>query len=78
MEPRITSKGQVTIPSALRKALGLRPGDQVVFHKEGDHLILTKRKNDIREAFGVLKTDETASLSDIERAIEQGARGDSS
>ncbi len=28
---RITSKGQVTIPLAVRRALGLGPGDQLVF-----------------------------------------------
>jgi len=28
---RITSKGQVTIPRAVREAMGLRPGDEVEF-----------------------------------------------
>ncbi len=28
---RITTKGQVTIPRAIRKALGLDQGDRVVF-----------------------------------------------
>lgn len=32
---RVTSKGQVTIPIALRYALGLAPGDEVVFGEEG-------------------------------------------
>ena len=31
---RITSKGQVTIPVAVRRALGLGPGDQLVFDLE--------------------------------------------
>jgi antitoxin PrlF len=31
---RITSKGQVTIPIAVRRALGLGPGDQLVFELE--------------------------------------------
>jgi AbrB family looped-hinge helix DNA binding protein len=32
--PRLTSKGQVTIPVAVRYALGLTPGDDVVFAVE--------------------------------------------
>ena len=32
----ITSKGQITIPSEVRKKLGLKPGDRVSF-VEGEH-----------------------------------------
>ena len=32
--PRLTSKGQVTVPVAVRYALGLTPGDDVVFAVE--------------------------------------------
>ena len=31
MATRLTSKGQVTIPKAVRERLGLRPGDEVEF-----------------------------------------------
>jgi AbrB family looped-hinge helix DNA binding protein len=34
--PRLTSKGQVTVPVAIRYALGLAPGDDVVFAVDGD------------------------------------------
>jgi len=34
--PRLTSKGQVTVPVAVRYALGLAPGDDVVFAVQGD------------------------------------------
>ena len=33
-EARITSKGQITVPKAVRNALGLKPGDKVVFEQE--------------------------------------------
>jgi AbrB family looped-hinge helix DNA binding protein len=39
---RLTSKGQVTIPSAVRKALGLRDGDRVVFRVDGDRAVLAR------------------------------------
>ena len=35
-EARITSKGQITLPKAVRHALGLKPGDKVVFEQEGE------------------------------------------
>lgn len=36
----MTSKGQVTIPKAVRQQLGLRQGMRVVFVIEGDHAVL--------------------------------------
>jgi len=31
--PRVTSKGQVTIPKEIRDALGIEPGDEVAFEQ---------------------------------------------
>lgn len=39
---RLTSKGQVTIPSPVRKALGLHDGDRVVFRVDGDRAVLAR------------------------------------
>lgn len=33
---RITSKGQITVPHEIRRALGVRPGDDLEFEKKGD------------------------------------------
>lgn len=39
---RITSKGQVTVPKAVRDALGIKEGDEVVFRVEGKRAILAR------------------------------------
>jgi antitoxin PrlF len=39
---RVTSKGQVTIPRAVREALGLSEGDHVVFRVEGHRAVLAR------------------------------------
>ncbi|ESS09211.1 MAG: looped-hinge helix DNA binding domain, AbrB family [uncultured archaeon A07HN63] len=31
--PRVTTKGQVTIPKEIRDALGIKPGDEITFKK---------------------------------------------
>lgn len=31
--PRVTTKGQVTIPKEIREALGIEPGDEITFEK---------------------------------------------
>ena len=37
-EARITSKGQITVPKAVRHALGLKPGDKVMFEQDGEEI----------------------------------------
>lgn len=39
---RIGEKGQVTVPVAMREALGLHPGSTVVFEQRGSELVLRK------------------------------------
>ena len=39
---KVTSKGQVTVPKAVRDALGIEDGDEVVFRVENDRAVLAK------------------------------------
>ncbi len=38
----LTSKGHLTIPSEVRDALGLKPGDKISFELSGHKAIMTK------------------------------------
>ena len=37
-EAKITSKGQITLPKDVRQALGVKPGDKVVFERNGEEM----------------------------------------
>lgn len=39
---RLSSKGQITVPRAVREALSLEEGDRLVFRVEGDRAILAR------------------------------------
>lgn len=39
---KVTSKGQVTVPKAVREALGINEGDEVVFRVEGHRAVLAR------------------------------------
>jgi AbrB family looped-hinge helix DNA binding protein len=39
---KVTSKGQVTVPQAVREALGIEPGDDLVFRVDGNRAVLAK------------------------------------
>ena len=39
---KVTSKGQVTVPKAVRDALGINEGDEVIFRVEGNRAVLAR------------------------------------
>ena len=41
---KITSKGRVTIPHALRRDADLKTGDKLVFRLDGDRIVVSKLK----------------------------------
>ena len=72
IESSITTKGQTTLPKAVRDALGVRPGDRVRYLIDDDVRILPVRS--MNRLFGALKTDgPPATLDDMQRAIAEGA-----
>lgn len=55
-EATVTSKGQVTIPADIRKALGLTAGERVVFTQLDDgSTIMRAKTRSILELKGMLK-----------------------
>lgn len=51
-EAKVTSKGQITIPREIRRALGVRAGDKIVFMQEGNEIsVLPMRQGDVFEEF---------------------------
>jgi AbrB family looped-hinge helix DNA binding protein len=62
---RITSKGQVTIPQAIRIAAGLQPNTEVEFVYENDKVLLRPCKRDTRKHFeAALKRARNVPLSE--------------
>jgi len=44
MRTTVSTRGQVVVPSRIRRKLGLQPGDSLEARIEGQHIILTPRK----------------------------------
>jgi AbrB family looped-hinge helix DNA binding protein len=44
METKVSTKGQVVLPSPIRRKLGLRPGDPLDAKVEGGRIVLTPRR----------------------------------
>ena len=73
IESGITSKGQTTLPKAVREALSVQAGDRIRYVIEGSEVrILPVRPID--RLYGALQYDgPPVTLEDMERAIVDGA-----
>lgn len=50
----VTSKGQITIPKAVRETLGVQTGDRVEFRQEGEKIVVEAATRDLFELEGYL------------------------
>jgi len=72
----ITSKGQITLPKAIRDRLGLSPGDQVDFQIDNDGSItVVSVKRSALRLHGVVGSEraEPLSIEEMDRAIADRA-----
>lgn len=77
MESALTSKGQATIPKAVREYLRLKPGDRVKFFLNPDGTVALLPKSPVRALRGILKSRRRVSLEEMDKAISGGAVGPS-
>ena len=67
----MTSKGQVTIPKAVRQQLGLQQGTRVAFVVEGDHAVLrpaVPQRAVPKSGFGMVRVRGPAVPADFDVA----------
>jgi antitoxin PrlF len=64
VKAKVTSKNQITLPKSIRKKLGIKKGDEVVFEGEDDRVLLrVEKKTDPIEALeGILEGEALGEL----------------
>ena len=74
MQATITSKGQITLPKALRDYLNLAAGDRVEFILEENNVVrMVPRTTSITRLKGMLpKPKRPVSLEEMDEAIARG------
>jgi len=74
---RVTRKGQVTIPVAIREALGLKEGDSVIWQIEEKEVSLRRGGGVVARTAGVLKSRSLGLTTEEERdAVAQAIAED--
>ena len=74
-EAKITSKGQITLPAAVRTGMRVDAGDKVIFTQTADgYFRIDAMNRSLRDLRGFIKSGEKVSGVDVKGWIEQ-ARG---
>ena len=77
MEATVAERGQITLPKAVRDALGLSKGSTLSVELEGGRIILRKNVDDaISRARGRFKLPPGVTTDDIMRELRGRAPGD--
>ena len=77
MEATVAERGQITLPKAVRDALGLIKGTTLQVELDGSRIILRKNVNDaISRVRGKFKLDGFDSVDEAMRAVRGRAPGD--
>ena len=63
---RMTSKGQVTVPAEVRRKLGIRPGETIIFRIVKDHVEIDRSPMSLEEAFGSIRPLGTPEDFDVQ------------
>jgi AbrB family looped-hinge helix DNA binding protein len=71
-EAKMTSKGQITLPKAIRERLGLKKGDRVRFIVDDDGKVrLLPAKRDVSELMGILpKPKRRLSIEELDDIVQ--------
>jgi AbrB family looped-hinge helix DNA binding protein len=67
----LTSKGQMTIPKEVRKALNLKPSGKIVIMVDGDQAILKPLKGNILDIGGSIAIPDSEKPADFRKIREE-------
>jgi AbrB family looped-hinge helix DNA binding protein len=70
---KITSKGRLTVPVAVRRHLGLGPHDRVAFVIEGDDVRLCRLRYTLESVIGSVEPLPGTTTADFARQIAEAA-----
>lgn len=67
----VTSKGQITLPAEVRRLLGLKPQDKLVFAIDGNEVRLQPARFTLENVLGSVEPLPGTTTEDFERQINE-------
>lgn len=66
---KVSSKGQVTLPAEVRKALNIKPGARVQFFIDGDNVQVRSAEKGIEELRGSVSADGPQDFKSVRQQV---------
>ena len=77
-QSRLTAQGQISVPSEVRRKLGVGPGAILEWYEEGDHVVVRKAgrysSDDIHQALFGERAPGPRTLSELKESVARHAR----
>jgi AbrB family looped-hinge helix DNA binding protein len=77
-QTKVTAQGQVSVPSDVRKKLGIGPGSVLEWEEEGDRIVVRRAgrfsSEDIHRTLFPSKTPQLKSVGQLRQGIRRYAR----
>jgi AbrB family looped-hinge helix DNA binding protein len=67
----VTSKGQLVVPSRIRRRFGIKPGTRINFVEEGDHIIFQPVTREYIESFCGIFKQKPGEKSVVQEHLEE-------
>jgi len=71
----LTSKGQMTVPKEVRKALNLKPSERVIIVVEGNQAVIKPLKGNILDIGGSVRIPDKEKPVDFRKVREEVKKG---
>jgi AbrB family looped-hinge helix DNA binding protein len=75
---RLTAQGQISVPTGVRKKLGVGPGSVLEWEEDGDKIIVRRagrfNSEDIHRSLFGEKTPKTRTIEEMKEGIRRYAR----
>jgi antitoxin PrlF len=73
----LTTKGQVTIPAEVRRLLGVKPHDKIVFVVDADQVRISRSESVVARTAGALRSrTQAVSAEELRSAAETAVAGE--
>jgi len=71
----LTTKGQMTVPKEVRKALNLKPSEKVIIVVEGNQAVIKPLKGNILDIGGSIRIPDKEKPVDFQKVREEVKKG---